>query len=87
MLGFWWPLGRADKNRSSPKTGDIVRFMDRHYRVGKSMTHASIELNELEYPLRGLWVSRDEVHAVSPDDQQNQQEQRDSVVGFCRRTK
>ena len=69
MLGISWPLGRTDKHRSYPKTGDIVRFMDRHYRVGKSMTHASIELIDLKQPLQGLWVSRDMIQAMSPGDQ------------------
>lgn len=55
------------------KTGDLVRFMGRCYRVGACMTNTSIELIELEYPLRGLWVSRDEVCAVLATDQKNQQ--------------
>ncbi|NQV31724.1 MAG: hypothetical protein HQ515_03475 [Phycisphaeraceae bacterium] len=76
MLRFWRQMGRPGHDRSNLKTGDMVRFMDRRYRVGTCMTSTSIELNELEYPLRGLWVSRDEVHAVSPDDQKIQQKQR-----------
>jgi len=55
------------------KTGDIVRFMDKHYRVGTCMTRTSIELIELECPSIGLWVSRDEVFAVSPKGQGLQQ--------------
>ncbi len=51
------------------KMGDVVRFMDRCYRVGSNMTEASIELVELKRPLIGLWVSRDEVREVAPKDQ------------------
>ncbi len=52
------------------KTGDIVRFMDKRYRVGTCMTHTSIELIELSHPLIGLWVSRDEVHEVLATEQE-----------------
>jgi hypothetical protein len=55
------------------KTGDIVRFMDKRYRVGTCMTHTSIEHIELEHPLIGLWVSCDEVHEALATDQQIQQ--------------
>lgn len=76
MLRFWRQTDRPGHDGSHMKTGDIVRFMDRCYRVGACMTNTSIELIELKHPLRGLWVSRDEVHAVSPNDQQIQQRQR-----------
>ncbi len=58
---------------ASMKTGDTVRFMDRRYRIGTCMTSTSIELLEMRNPLRGLWVSRDEVHAVSQSDQGDEQ--------------
>ena len=68
MLCLWWPLGWAGKNRHCLKTGDIVRCMGKHYRVGTSMTHASIELVDLKRPLQGLWVSRDKVDRGVPSE-------------------
>ena len=44
------------------KAGEVVRFRDKRYHVGVCKTNTSIELIELEDTLKGLWVSRKDVH-------------------------
>ena len=55
------------------KMGDVVRFKDKYYCVGLCKTRTSIELLELKNPLIGLWVSRNEVCEIDPEDQCHQQ--------------
>ena len=54
-------MNSTERVGSEMKTGDIVPFMGKLYRVGRNMTDVSVELVELKHPLRGLWVSRDAV--------------------------
>ena len=59
------------KGGTDMKVGKVVRYRGRDYRVGVNRTDTSIELVELKQQSVGLWVSRDEVHAVPQGSEQS----------------